>query len=90
MSSDKGMTLAIVLLVVGLSVGAGVGYYAMPNKAVEVIKEVPTINYPVSPIYSKTLPVDMSRVSQYSTGNYIVYVWSQGSSVYWTYAKVGG
>ncbi len=29
---SKGMTLAIVLLVVGLAVGAGVGYYAMPPK----------------------------------------------------------
>jgi hypothetical protein len=79
------MTLAIVLLVVGLAVGAGIGYFAMPDKGVQT---PPT--YPVSPVYSKALPTDMSHVAQYSTGGYVIFVWSQGSVVYWTYAKVGG
>jgi len=34
--ADKGMTLAIVLLVAGLLVGGGIGYFAAPTKTVTV------------------------------------------------------
>lgn len=34
--ADKGMTLAIVLLVAGLIVGGGIGYFAAPTKIVEM------------------------------------------------------
>ena len=49
--ADKGMTLAIVLLVAGLIVGGGVGYYAMPTKTItqsttitQTVKELPLKN----------------------------------------------
>ena len=84
--ADKGMTLAIVLLVAGLIVGGGIGYFAAPP----TIEVESNSNYPVSPIFSRTLPSDMSDVTQFSTGNYVIYVWSQSSTVYWTYARVGG
>lgn len=55
---SKGSQMMIVLLVVGLVVGAGVGYFAAPTKTVEV--EVPgettTVEVPV-PALSGTIPI---------------------------------
>ena len=46
--ADKGMTLAVVLLVAGLIVGGGIGYFAAPTKTVtqsttvtQTVKELP-------------------------------------------------
>ena len=49
--ADKGMTLAVILLVAGLIVGGGVGYFAAPTKTVtqsttvtQTVKELPLKN----------------------------------------------
>ena len=45
---DKGTTLAIVLLIAGLIVGGGIGYYAMPPKAPpEYVPPTMMINPPI-------------------------------------------
>ena len=51
---SKGMTLAIVLLVVGLAVGAGVGYYAMPPK---VETKTVTVTEYKRPLEGKTIKI---------------------------------
>ena len=53
---SKGMTLAIVLLVVGLAVGAGVGYYAMPPKIVSTTNTVTVTEYK-RPLEGKTIKI---------------------------------
>jgi len=53
---SKGMTLAIVLLVVGLAVGAGVGYYAMPPKVVTTT-ETKTVTEYKRPLEGKTIKI---------------------------------
>ncbi|MCJ7574852.1 hypothetical protein MUO93_11435, partial [Candidatus Bathyarchaeota archaeon] len=50
------MTLAIVLLVVGLAVGAGVGYYAMPPKIVSTTQTVTVTEYK-RPLEGKTIKI---------------------------------
>jgi branched-chain amino acid transport system substrate-binding protein len=53
---SKGMTLAIVLLVVGLAVGAGVGYYAMPTKTVSTTETVTVTQYK-APLQGKEIKI---------------------------------
>jgi hypothetical protein len=90
--ADKGMTLAIVLLVAGLIVGGGIGYFASPLPTSMPIGN--DKNLPVHPVYTTELPSNMSGVTSYSLGDYVIYVWEGTTglnpTVYWTYAKVGG
>lgn len=51
---SKGMTLAIILLVVGLAVGAGVGYYAMPPK---IETKTVTVTEYKRPLEGKTIKI---------------------------------
>ena len=51
--ADKGMTLAIVLLVAGLIVGGGIGYFAAPTKTVTV--QGSTITVTEAPLKGKTI-----------------------------------
>jgi branched-chain amino acid transport system substrate-binding protein len=50
------MTLAIILLVVGLAVGAGVGYYAMPPKIVTTTQTVTVTEYK-APLQGKEIKI---------------------------------
>jgi branched-chain amino acid transport system substrate-binding protein len=54
--SSKGTTLAIVLLVVGLAVGAGVGYYAMPPK-IETTTQTVTVTEYKRPLEGKKIQI---------------------------------
>jgi len=89
------MTLAIVLLVAGLIVGGGIGYFATPTQVVQVYNEK---GYPTSPIFSTTLPQDLSITESYRVdANHIIYVWKVAyldtsgtyTHVYWTYVTIG-
>ncbi len=67
-------TIMAVLLIVGLIVGGGVGYYAMPPKTVEVevpgetqtvVEEVPALSgtIPIGALYANTGHIDTSGVA---------------------------
>jgi branched-chain amino acid transport system substrate-binding protein len=71
---SKGNTMMAVLLIVGLIVGAGVGYFAMPQKTVEVEVpgetetvevEVPALSgeIPIGVLYASTNHIDTSGVA---------------------------
>lgn len=89
------MTLAIVLLVAGLIIGGGIGYFVTPTKVEQVYNEK---DYPVSPIFSTTLPQDLSITENYRVdAKHIIYVWEVSyantsvvyTQLYWTYVTIG-
>jgi branched-chain amino acid transport system substrate-binding protein len=70
--ADKGMTLAVVLLVAGLIVGGGVGYFAAPTKTVtqsttvtQTVKELPLKNVAVKVGFIDSDTVDLETKKPY-------------------------
>lgn len=70
--ADKGMTLAVVLLVAGLIVGGGVGYFAAPTKTVtqsttvtQTVKELPLKNAVVKIGYINSDTPDLEQQKPY-------------------------
>jgi len=61
--ADKGMTLAIVLLVAGLIVGGGIGYFAAPTKTVTVGTTVTVTQIPL-----KGVTVKLGYIASDTTG----------------------
>ena len=71
---SKSNTMMAVLLIVGLVVGGGVGYFAAPPKTVEVevpgetetvVEEVPALSgvIPIGALYANTGHIDTSGVA---------------------------
>jgi len=71
--ADKGMTLAIVLLVAGLIVGGGIGYFAAPSKTVTVgTTTVQTVT--ALPLKGQTIKLGYiaSSTTSLETGKYLM------------------
>ena len=66
--ADKGMTLAIVLLVAGLIVGGGIGYFAAPTKTVTVTGSSTTVIQTVTAVPLKGATVKLGCISSTTTG----------------------
>ena len=91
--ADKGTILAMVLLVAGLIIGGGIGYFVAP------LSSVPPDVTPsggIKPIYTDAFPFNMDEIVSYRIDDkQIMYVWSVPTyegyeRVYWTYVKIGG
>jgi len=65
--ADKGMTLAIVLLVAGLIVGGGIGYFAAPAKEVVVQGSGTTVVQTVTEIPLKGATVKIGYIASTTT-----------------------
>jgi len=65
--ADKGMTLAIVLLVAGLIVGGGIGYFAAPTKTVTVQGSSTTVIQTVSALPLKGATVKLGYIASTTT-----------------------
>jgi len=65
--ADKGMTLAIVLLVAGLIVGGGIGYFAAPTKEVIVAGSGTTVVQTVTEIPLKGATVKLGYIASTTT-----------------------
>ncbi|HIH88159.1 TPA: hypothetical protein HA344_02995, partial [Candidatus Bathyarchaeota archaeon] len=66
--ADKGMTLAIVLLVAGLIVGGGIGYFAAPTKEVVVQGSGTTVIQTVTEAPLKGKTVKLGYIASDTTG----------------------
>jgi len=83
-------TLTIALLIAGLIIGAAIGYFAIPIKTVNVVG-----NFPVSPVYSPTIPNDMADVTVIRCDStHMLYYWrvkyADGTEILkWSYSTIG-
>lgn len=97
--SENSNSMLVILLVVGLVVGAGVGYFLSSVNVIEFVEvevEVPVVkyveklgNFPVQPIYSEDIPKDLTDVNVFNIGGYMIFVWYENNFVLWSYAEIG-